>query len=76
MGRPWLSSIRLEKYPLAPEQRRSRTTVVIALFNSSRDSGIVAVDYGLLALVTVAFVAASLGPLRSFAQRYEFLLVG
>src|SRR5713101_7506323 len=33
-------------------------------------------NYGLLALVTVAFVAASWDALRSFAQRYEVLLVG
>ena len=33
-------------------------------------------NYGLLALVTVAFVAASWDVLRSFAQRYEVLLVG
>src|SRR5258706_2762567 len=33
-------------------------------------------NYGLLALVTAAFVAASWDALRSFAQRYEVLLVG
>src|SRR6266478_3806714 len=33
-------------------------------------------NYGLLALVTVAFVAASWDVLRSFAERYEVLLVG
>src|ERR1700746_3000105 len=33
-------------------------------------------NYGLLALVTVAFVAASWDALRSFAQRYEVLLLG
>jgi len=33
-------------------------------------------NYGLLALVTVAFVAASWDALRSLAQRYEVLLVG
>lgn len=33
-------------------------------------------NYGLLALVTVAFVAASWDALRSIAQRYEVLLVG
>src|SRR5246500_3950599 len=33
-------------------------------------------NYGLLALVTAAFVAASWDVLRSFAQRYEFVLVG
>src|SRR5258708_35972869 len=33
-------------------------------------------NYGLLALGTVAFVAASSGALRSFAQRYEVLLLG
>ncbi len=32
--------------------------------------------YGLLALLTVAFVAASWDALRSFAQRYETLLIG
>src|ERR1700751_561508 len=33
-------------------------------------------NYGLLALVTIAFVAASWDALRSFAQRYEVLLLG
>jgi two-component system NtrC family sensor kinase len=58
-----------------PEPPRSNVGNRLAQFDQGQRQ-VWRLNYGLLALVTAAFVAASWDALRSFAQRYEVLLVG